>query len=422
MGFRVKSLRALLLAGAVTAAAGSANAATIVLHNLGGAEPGTDAARGFKTAANFWASQIQNNVVINLNVGFDHLGPNILGSTGSSFTAKTVQSVEAHIVAGASGSSIDQAAAANLPALSPTDYGVGGLNVITPGYTHPDAGLGNGNPFGTGNPYGIDNTTQVFDNDGTINNVLLGLTTANAKALGYAVSPSTVDGSITFSSDFAFDFHPEDGITAGQIDFLAVATHEIGHALGFVSGVDDYDVLGGPAAGEDCGGFACGDYPIEDDWFGETLDLFRYSNNPDHVAPGDGPVLTWAPGVESYFSVDGGATNLGNFSTGEAFGDGWQASHWKAPTQAPFCSGLLGIMNPYVCNGRGGTVTGLDFAALDAIGYNFAFDPTQGDHSYTTGQIASLFGVPEPATWALLIAGFGGAGVMLRRRRGALAL
>jgi hypothetical protein len=419
MAFGIKSLRAVLLASALGAAATSADAATIVLHNIGGVTPGSDAYNGFRRAANFWGSQFSNDATINLDVGFNHLGPDILGSTRSTFAVKSIQSVEGHLIAGASTSAIDQAAAANLPALSPTSFGVGGVDVITPGYTHPETGAGNGNPFGTGNPYGIDNSTNVYDTDGTFNNVAIGVTTANAKALGYAVDPHTVDGSITFSSDFAFDFNPTDGITPGTIDFLSVATHEIGHALGFVSGVDDYDTLGGPNspyATYDCGGFQCQDYPAEDDWFGETLDLFRYSNDPHNVAPGNGPTLTWAPGVESYFSVDGGATNLGGFSTGTFNGDTWQASHWKAPTSAPFCSGLLGIMNPYACNGTGGIVTNRDRQAFDAIGWNLN---DQGDRQFTTADIYRNIGVPEPAAWTLLIGGFGLSGAMLRRRRAA---
>ncbi|HET6970810.1 MAG TPA: NF038122 family metalloprotease, partial [Phenylobacterium sp.] len=189
MAFSIKSLRAILLASAfgvgAVAAATSADAATIVLHDLGGAAPGTAAYNGFTTAANFWAAQIQNNVTINLNVGFNHLGPNILGSTSSTFTTRSVQSIENHLIAGASSSAIDQTAIVNLPALTPTAFGVGGLSMVTPGYTHPETGPANGNPLGTGNPYGIDNSTNVYDHDGTYNNVVLGLTTANAKALGY---------------------------------------------------------------------------------------------------------------------------------------------------------------------------------------------------------------------------------------------
>jgi hypothetical protein len=37
------------------------------------------------------------------------------------------------------------------------------------------------------------------------------------------------------------------------------------------------------------------------------------------------------------------------------------------------------------------------------------------DLTYTTGVTA---GVPEPASWAMMILGFGAAGALLRRRRG----
>src|SRR5581483_1471848 len=41
--------------------------------------------------------------------------------------------------------------------------------------------------------------------------------------------------SIGFNSAFLFDFDPSDGITPGTVDFDAVAVHEMGHALGFIS-------------------------------------------------------------------------------------------------------------------------------------------------------------------------------------------
>src|SRR5262249_45026703 len=41
--------------------------------------------------------------------------------------------------------------------------------------------------------------------------------------------------SIGFNSAFAFDFDPSNGIDPSKMDFDAVATHEIGHALGFTS-------------------------------------------------------------------------------------------------------------------------------------------------------------------------------------------
>src|SRR4029453_8954702 len=73
---------------------------------------------------------------------------------------------------------------------------------------------------------------------------------ANLLALGVdpgqlIVRPSTydpttpIDGTLTFNSGVNFDYNPSDGITPGATDFVAVAVHEIGHALGFISAVDD---------------------------------------------------------------------------------------------------------------------------------------------------------------------------------------
>jgi hypothetical protein len=402
---------------AVLAMATPAGAATIILHNLGGVDPGTQAFQGFTTAANFWASEIANPITIELNVGFGHLGPRILGQTSSTTALAPTQTVEQQLIAGAS-SSIDLAAVTHLPVLTPSTEpglaGLGGLTVITPGYTDPVAGTG------------VDTSKLVLDNNGSFNNVALSITTANAKALGFGLPAGTIDGSIAFSSDFNFDFNPTDGIASNAIDFVGVATHEIGHALGFISGVDIYDIIGlpnGPLVGQTgCLNDVdlCENYPAQEDAFGTPLDLFRYAKDPLGTGTGD-PALTWAPGVESYFSVDGGATSLGAFSTGAFNGDSWQASHWKRKLPG---QDALGIMDPAVSFAQLDVFTNLDFEAFDAIGYNFKFDPGASPFSLSTGDISRLFRtapLPEPQVWALMFLGLGATGAALRRSRRRLA-
>lgn len=408
MGFK-RSVRAVLLATALGSAASSAGAAEIVLNNIGGVEEGTMAHRGFTAAAKFWGSRITNDITIRLDVGFGGLDPGVLGSTGSTIGEVLVQDVYNALAANAA-SAIDAAAVAGLQPLGASQYsgiGIDGISMVTPGYTGEAGGVG----------FGIDTSTQVFDADGSVNNVLLGAATANLKALGLLSDMSVIDGEITFSSDFDWDFNTADGITAGTIDFVGVAIHEIGHALGFISGVDDYDVLGlpdGPFAETDLCGVTCSDYPVNQTWWGYTGDLFRYGD------VGAGPQLVWAPGVDSYFSLDGGATALASFSTGAFNGDGWQASHWKAPTAPPFCTGLIGILNPYACSSVVDEITGMDFAFFDAIGYNFNFDFAPDDGVLFTSADA-IAAVPEPATWGLMIGGFLLTGAVLRRRRPAFA-
>ena len=114
-------------------------------------------------------------------------------------------------------------------------------------------------------PNGVGSPTPYLDNDGDANNTSIIMTKANAKALGLrlATDPDT-DGTIRFSSSYAWDFDPSDGITAGSRDFVGVAVHEIGHALGFFSGVDELDT-------QSTGTFR------DDDYFRSVypLDLYR---------------------------------------------------------------------------------------------------------------------------------------------------
>ena len=208
---------------------------------------------------------------------------------------------------------------------------------------------------------------------------------------------------MTFSSTFAFDFNPTDGITAGTFDFIGVAIHEMGHALGFVSGVDFFDVYGVTPTGLDVAALG---YDLNDTSIFSALDMFRYS------APGE---LDFRTGGTPYFSIDGGATALfGNtFSTGRYNGDGNQASHWK---DLGGCTGQLGIMDPNFCYGQMGEVSGLDLAAYDAMGWNLSVDALTYQGA-TSADIARAFGIPEPSTWALMIAALGIMGSIRRSKR-----
>ncbi len=399
----MKILKTMLGCGVAmaTLSAPVANAATINLIDLGGVA-GSQAEQGFLVAAGYWGSMFTNDAVINLGVGFAPLGAGIIAQAGSRRIDFATQDWLDLVNATKSGSALDQSVV--MPTLT-----AGGASFITNGV----AGDGNN-----------DTAVQVFTAGTAYSSQVLYLNSSVAKAIGGTVTnPNDLDAQLTFSSTFGFDFDPRDGITPGTFDFIGVAIHEIGHSLGFVSGVDFLDVYGypnGPGAG------TLG-YDLNDTSIFSALDMFRYSNDPNNIAPGGGPVLDLSVGGDRYFSIDGGATALfGNgFSTGRFNGDGNQASHWK---EAGGCEIGDGIMDPTFCFGQTGWVTATDLAAFDAIGWNLAVDAlaNNGDYRIDTGAILDRYlnqgVVPEPSTWAMLIVGFGFVGSAMRRRSRATML
>ncbi len=385
-----------------------AQAVRIELRNTGGVEAGTDAFMGFSAAANFWEQVLRDDVTVKLNVGYAALGAGILGSTGSITNGIFVDSYRARLALDQK-SQLDTSAVANLSPLVASTFsaGRGAVNAII---SAPKA-----------NGTGVNTTplSRVWDADGSLNNTGISMNTSLMKAVGltptYSGANATIqaDGTINFSSGFqsSFDFDPTNGIETGKFDFVAIAIHEIGHALGFRSGVDVYDT------NTNFGG------NLNSQLFITQLDLFRYSANPLGLG-GAGAKLDWGIGGTSgdgyapYFSIDGGASALfGNrMSTGRNFGDGQQASHWKDSAPGVF---QLGLLDPTAARGQQGIITGLDLAAYDAIGWDIRYDVlAKPNKFFSTRFIAAI---PEPGSWAMLIAGFGFTGAMMRRQRKSVA-
>ena len=404
--------RKLLCLGAAmgVVSASHANAADIILVDQGfSGTPAQQAAfkAGFQIAAAYWGSVLTNNITIKLGVGTAALDPGVIGSTGSSGMDYSVANWEAGVNATKSNSAVDSA-------------------LVMPTLTNGAAFFITNGPASGQN--GINTNTLRYDNSSTgnnsINNKTLYLNTANVKAIGGAATydavdnPDQLDGQVQFSSNFAFDFDPTNGLDPNTFDFIGVAIHEIGHALGFVSGVDLLDYFGGPNGP----GKAAGNtFNFNQTSIFSALDMFRYSTDPTNLVPGTNPVLDLSVGGTKYFSIDGGLTQFnGNslFATGTYNGDGDQASHWKDASGANACGPQIGIMDPTFCYAQRGEVTALDLAAFDAIGYNIAVDARGSNYLVNTAQIYRQFAaVPEPATWAMLMFGFGGIGFALRRNR-----
>ncbi len=392
---RLKTLGA---AAALAACALPASALKIDLVNLNNVTPGTEAYYGFTQAAHFWEMAITNNVTVTLNVGFTALSAGVLGSTSSTTNVAYVGNV-LPALATSGNSALDAIVASNLPNTRASNY-VGG-QAIDALISAPKA---NGN--GVALPL-----NRVLDADASANNSAFSANTSLLKALGLTptyteTNKVKADGTIQFSNQFAFDFDPTNGIDANKIDFIGVAIHEIGHALGFRSGVDSYDGNVNLAAN-------LGNYALMSIW-----DIFRYSAKSASLGVNDWAIGgSAATGDAPYFSIDGGKTVYDGdayFSTGSARGDGRQASHWKDNAAG---QDQLGAMDPTVAYGQQTIVDSLDLAAMDAMGWNIAYDVmAYDDYEFSTRVIPFLSTLPEPGSLALVALAVG-AGLVSRRRQ-----
>ena len=277
---------------------------------------------GFNAAANQWSSVLADNVTVNLIIGFSPLDPGVIGETSSAFVEFPYSTVTAALAS-------HRTSADDFSSFAALQPGASYERLIN---------------HTSDSPSGPNSATPYLD---TMDRV--GLSTANAKALGLPPGTSPNDGLIRFSSEFNFDFTHDDGIQPGQIDFVGVAAHEIGHVLGFVSGVDDIDYLGGT--------YAAGDFSSN------LLDLYRYSDLS--LAAGSGFLDYAADSREKYFSTDGGATAVAPFATGVNYGDGRQASHWRDNLG-------IGLMDPTVAYGELMKISPTDLRAYDVLGFTVA--------------------------------------------------
>ncbi|MEG3641249.1 NF038122 family metalloprotease [Magnetococcus sp. PR-3] len=287
-----------------------------------------------------WTDIITDNVTVIIDTSFASLGGSTLGAASSTYYTVDFDTVRGWMVADAADES-DEAITTYLPDSS-------SINVTT-------------DPDGT-----------------TVNTSLMKVYKANMRGLGitsgYGIDWTASDATIQYSSDYSWDYDNSDGVTAGSYDFETVVAHEIGHALGFASGVDTADTDGSPI-------------------YLTPLDMFRFSTAADD------PTTTDNFTTATRYMIPDASNNVFFddlyqeylFSTGVYEGDGQQASHWK-DGQSP----ILGIMDPTLASATAVAISDADQRALDVIGWDIA-----------TSASLNASASPIPATGWVMLLGLG---------------
>lgn len=157
------------------------------------------------------------------------------------------------------------------------------------------------------------------------------LTEAQAEALGFLGGTSLPDGTATFGTGgTVLNFSTTNRAIAGEEDFVGVAEHELAHAL-CRTGWGDGSAY-------------------------SLLDLMRFSSAG--VLENNADIFT-ATSPPAYFSVDGGVTDLGNFSTVSDYYD------WSTSVVAD-------SFDAFAYTGVANTISSLDQTLMAALGFDVA--------------------------------------------------
>jgi hypothetical protein len=321
----------------------SATGLTIILRATSQLEANQPAKQAFITAAAKWESLIKDPITINIDVDY---GPTFFGQA---YGAGILGQTESQLL------------------FSPSNY--------------PDIRqrLINHATGSEGTLYAALPATTVPTDIGNVNTVLLASPLLRALGLLQPVADDSELGGqlgapqIGFNSNFGFDFDPSNGITSTLTDFDAVATHEMGHVLGFSSVVGDREQNPSNPL-------------VVSDW-----DIFRFRPGTANLNTFSTAQRILSSGVspsDEHVHFSGGPEL--ELSTGKpqqpVGGDGNQGSHWKADEQS---GNFIGIMDPTIARGQRYTMTTNDQNAIDAFGYTIVATPGPPNDNFANAQVLS---------------------------------
>lgn len=316
----------------------------------------TAALTGFEAAAALWESRLYDPVTVSITIGAYDFGPdraNIIGGASPTYYdfayGQYRSAYEADV-----GSDVD---AAVLTTLSTETTYQRFVNNVSPGWN-----------------FFLDSSRFITSHP------TVRMAGANAKALGLSLGVAgTEDATIEFNSSIAFDYDRSDGIAPGTMDFVGVAAHELGHALGFTSIVNDVD----------SGQQFMTVLPSM------PMDFIRFSAQSEQWAVQDVSIEKAMATQRRYLKI--GDTNI-PMSTGLLNGDGYQASHFL---NGGIAGQAFGIMDPTLALGETLSISDYDLLVFDAIGWD-------------------IVAVPEPTTGTTALAGLACGGLWIWRRRNRL--